>query len=388
MRPTPAEIDARAAKLYASLQEQGIPLDGAALHQLKDAYRTALSSELAALEHLVGFWPNPNSTDSYVRIARKYGVELPRTPTGRPRTDELITERLGREITAIAMLANARRLRRKVSVLTSLAERLCRERIYPTYHLDAELGRAHAGGDANPMNWEPEIQRLVREPGKRIVVADYERMELKVLATLSGDEQLCQDLKRDPYLEAARSIFDTPNPGPEQRAAAKIATLASIYGQCERGLAAKLHMPTWKARQIQARWAQRYPKATTYLHNLVERGRVEGKAVSYHGRLKVIPASRPPDARDRLVINSPIQNTAGDLARIGFCTLFEDGRTTELGISLLTTVHDSIIMAIPQDASLNQVNTLVRECLVERNDPAFALSINIKVGDNWADARE
>jgi DNA polymerase I-like protein with 3'-5' exonuclease and polymerase domains len=386
VNPFLQQLDARAARLYAHLQDQGILLDGAALHQLLDSSRAALTHALSVLERLTGFRPNPNSPHDYVRIARQAGQELPRTPSGRPRTAASITAQLGHQIPALALLTNARRLRRKVSLLSGLARRLRGGRVFPTYWLDPELGRAHAGGAANPMNWEPDLQRLVTVPGKWILVADYQRLELKVLATLSSDPQLQRDLQHDPYLAAARSLFQTPNPSPAQRAQAKTATLASVYGQSPRGLATQLHVPIETARQLQWQWAQRYPHATAYLRLLVDRGRATGQALSYHGRTKLIPTDRPLDARDRLAINSPIQNTAGDLARIGFCHLFEDGRTRQLGLELITTVHDAIVLASAHGTDLEPVRAHLQDCLVDRNDPAFGLSIAIKVGANWADA--
>jgi DNA polymerase I-like protein with 3'-5' exonuclease and polymerase domains len=386
MHPFLDQLDARAARLYAHLQAQGIPLDAAAIRQLKDSCRATLTHALGVLERRTGFRPNPNSTHDYVRIARQAGQELPRTPSGRPRTAAVITERLGQQIPALALLTNARRLRRKLSLLAGLASRLQGGRVFPTYFLNPELGRAHAGGAASPMNWEPEIQRLVTVPGKWILVADYQRLELKVLATLSRDQQLQRDLQHDPYLAAARSLFHTPNPNPAQRAQARTATLANIYRQSPRGLAAQLDVPIATARQLQRQWANRYPHATAYLRLLIDRGRATGQATSYHGRTKLLPSDRPLDARDRLAINSPIQNTAGDLARLGFCHQFEEGRTQQLGLELITTVHDAIVLASAHGTDLEPVRAHLQDCLVDRNDPAFGLSLTIKIGQNWADA--
>lgn len=383
---TAKEINAKASALYAKIQVTGIPIDTQALQDLINKNKQQLDEMLKDLQGKFGFLPNPNKADHYAQIAEKAGYPLPKSPTGKTKTDVWTIERAAKDVPALVELSNARKVRMKLSKLESLSKSVKDGKVYPTYSLDEELGRTHAGGDANPMNWEPDMQGLVKDGDNTILVVDYERMEPKVLATLSADKQFQADLKADPYTELAKTIFNTQQISPEQRSVAKVAMLASIYGQEDRVLAARLGVSVYQAARIQAAWHKRYPQAFNFLQQLKQSGRATGQAVSYHGRVKAL--NKPdPEANDRLAVNSVMQNTAGDLARIGFANVASDPRVDQLGVKIITTVHDSMILSIPKGVDVEEVKTIVKQDMVDGNDSNFGLSISFKQGSAWGTAR-
>jgi DNA polymerase-1 len=378
------DIDNLARPFYDSLSQRGIPLNLETLRSQKDVEQKKLDAILHDLEQKFGFLPNPNRSDDYAKIAQMKGYPLPTTPTGRPKTDEWTIARAEKQVPELKSLQQARSVRRRVSILTNLESVARDNRVYPTYSLDPTLGRTHSGGDANPMNFSPEIEQPhVAIPGHSILVADYSRIEPKVLAFLSQDNQLQQDLKGDPYYSLAKTAFNTPNPTPDQRNKGKVAFLAMIYGTTPKGLAAQLSIPLYAAEKIMAAWHKRYPGASSFIKQSIEEGRNQGYAESFHGRRK--PLDKPdPEANDRLAFNSKIQNTSGDLSRIGFTNAASNSELKQLGVEILTTVHDSLVMSVPHGANLDRIKSLLKYEMVDRNDPRFDLAVEFKLGDTWA----
>lgn len=380
------DIEDKARLFYNRLQTRGIPVSEEVLEYLRRENEQGLDRLLSSVEQKVGFRPNPNRQDDYAQVARMMGCELPKTPTGTYRTDEYTIERFCKKVPELAVLQQARRVRRKVSILTNLKAAAKQGRIYPDYVIHPGLGRTHSGGAANPMNFSKEEQTAVQQQGYQILVADYSRIEPKVLAVLSGDSQLQMDLSRDPYLELARTAFNVENPTPAQRNQAKTAFLAMLYGTTSKGLAVQLGIRDYQAQKIMTAWHRRYPTASLYMEELRRRGRQYGYAESYHGRRT--PLNKPiPEANDRLAVNSVIQNTAGDLSRIGFVNVENNLELAQMGVRVLTTVHDSLVMLVPQDADLERIASLVRREMVEGNDPKFGLSVEFSVGPSWASVK-
>lgn len=379
------DIDTRIRPFYDHLQKQGIPVDSVKLQKAAQIHQLTMDGILDSLQAKYGFRPNPNRPEDYAKIAQAAGHALPKSPTGKTKTDEWTIERAAKDVPDLKQLQKARSVRRNVSVLNSIGSSVKNGRVYPEYKMDPELGRTHAGGDVNPMNWSKDEQSAVSMPGHQILIADYERLEIKVLAAMSNDPTLKNDLAGDPYIELAKSIFKTNAPSKEQRAQAKIAMLATLYGQTDKGLAAQLGVPTYQAIKIQQAWHKRYPEASKFMLGLVANGRLNGHAQSHHGRIKKLDKPTP-EANDRLAVNSPVQNTGGDLSRLGFHNVWSDHKLKELGVQPLTTVHDSIILAVPLGVDINQVKQLVEKAMTEIDHPEFGLTVSFKVGPSWQEA--
>jgi len=386
---THTEIETEARGLYDHLQSEGIPFDSTSLKTHQTTVNAEYDAILDGLEAKYGFRPNPNRPDDYAKVAQAAGHELPKNPTsGRYKTDEWTIERAAKVVPDLKVLQKARSVRRKLSILTNLGTNMKGGKVYPTYHFDPTLGRTHAGGDANPMNFEEDIQNHVQLPGHTILVVDYSRIEPRVLSTLSKDPTLISDMASDPYRKLAQSTFKVENPTPTQRAQAKVVFLAIPYGKTVKGVAAELGIRPDQAEKIMNAWHARYSVASAYLQDLINKGRTNGYAESYHGRQKPLDKRLPdgtvdPDANDRLAVNSVIQNTAGDLARIGFINVRKNPELATLGVKYITTVHDSMVLAVPTGVDLDKVKSIIRTEMVDKNDSQFGLNIEFKSGPSW-----
>lgn len=405
------QIDSRVHPMYREMESQGIPMDDQSLQNLIAAKTLTLNNIKQKIAQQVGFVPSATDPKDWQKVAQHFGVSLPAGSRG-PKTDEWTIKKFRDQVPLLLDMQEARKVTLSLSLIQKLRQtaqnRLQaegRHTIHPTYEHHDELGRVHSGGEANPMNWTDDVRGLVSIPGYYIVEADYKALELRVLMRLSNDPILERDLAGDIHTEVAKAIFGTNNPTYEQRQVAKVVTYATMFGGSEGTVAGPINesrkaeaeaqgkknykkMSYDEAGKLQDAWRAKYPIASAYLDQL---GSATSHAVSYHGRQKELPqpTSVDPDeyesqlaAKRRLAINSPIQNTGGDLAKVGFANLFEDPRIHTLGVRLITTRHDSIVMAVPDKVPQDVVKRVITEDM-ESADPHFGLQVEVKFGKAW-----
>lgn len=408
------QIDKRALAMYESLVLEGIPINPQKAETLLNENRAKLNQILQEINQVEGFIPNPNKGEDWQKIASKYNVTLPRTSRG-PKTDVWTVKRYKDKIPTLTKLSEAKSFIRTISLLESVYKKALanfktrgQNRIYPEYRIEPDLGRVHSMGEANPMNWTPEQRDLVSLDGYYIVEADYKAIELVVLAVLSRDPNLLKDLLQpDIHQNVGEDIFKTKTLTSDQRDATKAITYGTMYGAPESTVANQVNdarkqraiaegkdpdkirkMSYAEAKRHQDAWYARYSEAAAYIDAL---GSATNEAVSYHGRIKKLPPvdSLDPEEREkqkgtrrRLAINSPIQNTASDLAKKGFVNVWEDPRINYMGAKIITTRHDSISLLVPDDVPREDIERILRENM-EGIDENFPLKVDFKYGKSW-----
>jgi DNA polymerase I-like protein with 3'-5' exonuclease and polymerase domains len=393
--------------MYREMETSGIPLDPELLQNLIVQKSRQLNEIKQKISQQVGFIPSPSDPKDWQKVAQASGVSLPLGSRG-PKTDEWTVKRFRDQVPLLLDMQKGRSINLSLSSLRKI-QLLAQNRLQaegkhsvnPTYEHHDDLGRVHSGGEANPMNWTDDLRGTVKIPGYYIVEADYKALELRVLMRLSNDPDLERDLNGDVHTEVAKAIFETNNPTHEQRQIAKVVTYATMYGggpgnvygpvnESRRAEAEQNSKKFYKkmtpdeALKLQEAWKKKYPVASAYLEQL---SNATTHAISYHGRRKELPppdmsAEDPYAARKRLAINSPIQNTGGDLAKLGFANIYEDPRIYTLGVRLITTRHDSIVMAVPDKVPQDVISRVIKEDL-ESADPHFGLQIDIKFASAW-----
>ena len=234
-RFTCEQIDSRAKILYEKMHETGIPINLLRLKSFIIRKQQELVKLKSEVNQVCGFIPNPNQVHDWQRVASFFGETLPVGSRG-PKTDEFTVRRFRKEVPLLLKMAEARRVRRDVSIAEKLMlvvvnrakiEKRCT--VHPTYYMNSELGRTHSGGEANPMNWTVDYQLMVQEEGRVFCKADYKALELTVLAQMSQDPVLLEDLKGDVHTQVAKTVYHVEEINSEQRDVAKIVTYGTMY---------------------------------------------------------------------------------------------------------------------------------------------------------------
>lgn len=191
-----------------------------------------------------------------------------------------------------------------------------------------------------------------RKPGYLFVAADYSQIELRVLADLTGEEKLIKAFKdgNDVHLETASWVFGLPPEEitPEQRRFAKVVNFGLLYGMSAFGLAQRLGIPRVAAQKMVERYFSVLPSVKDYIHRSVAEAKERGYTVSLFGRIRPLSevatiAGRGNNPIDRVAMNTPLQSTAADIAKIALFRFEEVLKKDFPDARIVLQIHDSII---------------------------------------------
>jgi DNA polymerase-1 len=246
--------------------------------------------------------------------------------------------------------------------------------------------------------WAIKFRRAIK-PGKyggaqRIfIAADYSQIELRVLAHLSGEERLLEAFgnNRDIHLETASWVFSLP-PGEitqEQRRFAKTVNFGLLYGMGAHGLASRMGITRPQAAGIIGRYFSVLPKVKSYLDASAKEAKSRGYTISAIGRIRPLSEVTTVDGRggasiDRVAVNTPIQSTAADIAKVAlirFQSLIARDHPDTL---LVLQVHDSLICeTLPEKA--DEIESLLVSTMESVNYIDVPLKAEPKRGYSLAD---
>ncbi len=236
---------------------------------------------------------------------------------------------------------------------------------------------------------------FVPRPGTELLVADYNQVELRCIAHLSGDPGLIGAFARgdDIHTATASRVFGVPADvvSHAQRAKAKMVSYGLAYGMEAYGLAQRLGVEVAEAREILDAYFEAFPSVHSYMEATVAQARARGYTETLFGRRRPIPELASSNARlraagERQAMNAGIQGLAADIFKIALVHLDERLRSDELASTLILQVHDEVLLEVPPDER-DRVSALTRDVMVGAADLSVPLEVNLAFGANWADAK-
>jgi len=241
-----------------------------------------------------------------------------------------------------------------------------------------------------------EIRKaFIAAPGFKLLSADYSQIELRVIAAISGDDNMKEAFIRDEDIHAstARALFNLPPDAEvdrEARRKAKEVNFGIPYGVSAFGLAGRLDISNSEGKAIIDAYFDRFPKIKAYMDETVVFARGNGYVKTLGGRrrhIRDIHASNV-NARqfaERTAINTPIQGSAADLIKLAMIRL--DRRFREEGLSsrMLLQVHDELVFEVAE-AETDRVMAVVKQEMESAMDIGVPLKAEMGVADNWLDA--
>lgn len=236
---------------------------------------------------------------------------------------------------------------------------------------------------------------FVPAPGHTLLVADYNQIELRVIAHLAGDPGLVGAFEsgQDIHTTTAARVFgvDPAEVRGDQRAKAKMVSYGLAYGMESYGLAQRLSIPVPEAQQILDAYFEAFPNVRAYMERTVAEARSKGYTETLMGRRRPIPELsssnfRIRQAGERQAMNAGIQGLAADIFKVA---LVELDRALEAGGSesrVVLQVHDEVILEVPPDER-DRAAELVRSTMATACDLRVPLEVNLSFGDTWAEAK-
>lgn len=224
--------------------------------------------------------------------------------------------------------------------------------------------------------------------------ADYSQIELRVLAHLSGDEELIRAYQegQDIHRSTAAKVFHTPfdEVTDLQRRGAKAVNFGIVYGISAFGLSQDLGVSRKEAEEIIAQYFASYPAIKEYLDGLVASAREKGYAETMFGRRRPVPELTSSNFMqrsfgERIAMNSPIQGTAADIIKIAMIRVAEALRREKLQARIVLQVHDELLIETPAGEQ-EAVRGILQKEMPAAAELQVPLEIGIEEGGNWYEA--
>ena len=235
---------------------------------------------------------------------------------------------------------------------------------------------------------------FVAEEGKKIISADYSQIELRLIAELSGEDNMIKAFQNgeDIHASTASKLFKIPldQVDKTQRSQAKTVNFGIIYGQGAFALAEQTGLSRTEAKQMIDSYYENYPKLKIFMTEQVEKARKNGFVETILGRkrhLKDINSNNfvVRGHAERNAVNAPIQGSAADVIKIAMIDI--DRALSEGGFKtkMLLQVHDELLFEVPEE-EIEPIKALIKEKMESAVKTKVPLIVEVGVGNNWLEA--
>jgi len=238
-------------------------------------------------------------------------------------------------------------------------------------------------------------EAFVPSAGRRLLVADYDQVELRAIAHLSGDPGLTSAFAagEDIHRTVAARVFgvDRDSVTHEQRSTAKMVSYGLAYGMEAYGLAQRLAVPVEEAKEILDAFFGAFPSVHDYMDRAVAEARTNGYTVTTFGRRRPLPDLESSNhqvrqAAERQAMNAGIQGLAADLFKMALIRLDSGLEAGGYASDLVLQVHDEVLVDVDPDES-DAVAELTETALTGAVELSVPLKVAMSWGSSWAEAK-
>ncbi len=399
------EIEMPLVFVLYHMEREGILVKG---QELKD-YGERLQVRISLLEQeiydLAGEKFNINSPKQlgvilFEKLQMPYGKK---TKTGYSTAAEVL-EKLAQEYPLVSLILEYRQLTKlKSTYADGLSAFIGQDgRIHGKFHQTITATGRISSADPNLQNIpvRTELGRQLRKvfvpkPGYVFLDADYSQIELRVLAHVSGDQQLIQAYReaRDIHAITASQVFHVPldQVSDLERRNAKAVNFGIVYGISSFGLSQDLSITRKEAQEYIEQYFKTYPGIKNFLDTAVADAKEKGYAVTLFGRRRPVPELKSGNFMqrsfgERVAMNSPIQGTAADIIKIAMVRVHQELKKAKLDSRLILQVHDELLIEAKEE-ELDQVKEILKREMMGAAKLEVPLEIDMHTGESWYDAK-
>jgi DNA polymerase-1 len=235
---------------------------------------------------------------------------------------------------------------------------------------------------------------IPRDEHHILLAADYSQVELRVIAALSGEENMIKAFNegQDIHAATAARVFGVApdKVDREMRSKAKAVNFGIIYGQGAFGLAQNLNIKRGEAKEIIDNYYEKFPGLKQYQDENIKFARDNGYVETILGRRRYLPDITSGNAvvrgfAERNAINAPIQGSAADIIKIAMNKIHDLFREKQFRSKMIMQVHDELVF----DAHVEELETirpLIVEAMQNAYELAVPLAVDVDTGENWLEA--
>ena len=337
----------------------------------------------------------------------KLDAKAKKTKTGQYATGEDVLQKMAAKHKIVDDILNFRELTKlKSTYVDSFSELINPKtgRVHTSYAQAVAVTGRLSSTNPNLQNIPIRTERgreirkafIPREKGRVLVSADYSQIELRIVAAISGDPNMCEAFKlgKDIHTATAAKVYGIKEDDvtKEMRYKAKSVNFGIIYGQGAFGLAENLNISRTEAKEIIDNYKKEFPNIQLYMDQQINNAKELGFVETLMGRkrwLRDINSSNftVRGFAERNAINSPIQGSAADMIKLAMIKIHAEMKKTKWESKMILQVHDELVFdAVEKE--LPALKELILKCMKEAMvlPNGVPVEAEVGVGKNWLEA--
>ncbi|MEX1190857.1 MAG: DNA polymerase I [Brumimicrobium sp.] len=402
------EVEMPLVEVLKGMEQEGINLDIESLHKFSKELEISLNEIEKEVVELAGEEFNldsPRQLGTILFDKLEISKKAKKTKSGQYSTSEDTLQKHINDHKIVPLILDYRSLRKLKSTYVDPLPNL----------VDENDGRLHthymqtvaATGRLSSTN--PNLQNIpIRTPKGReirkafvpknddylLMAADYSQIELRIIASLSGDQNMIDAFQNglDIHAATAAKVYgvNIDEVTREQRSNAKAVNFGIIYGQSAFGLAQNLGISRKEAKSIIDSYFEQYPTIKSYMDKSKEVAKEKGYVETIMKRRRYLPDIKSANAivrgyAERNAINAPIQGSAADVIKVAMINVYNRMKKEQLESRMLLQVHDELVFDVLKSEE-DQMRKLVKEEMENAVKIDVPLDVEMELAENWLEA--
>ncbi len=403
-----AEVEMPLVKVLAEMERNGVKLDVAALAKFSEELgRDIKILETQIHEHAGESFniASPRQLGDILFGKMKLSEKAKKTKTGQYSTGEEILVKLEGKHAIIRDILDYRSLTKlKSTYVDALPELVSKydNRIHTSYNQTVAATGRLSSTNPNLQNIPirtikgKEIRRafVPKDDEHILFAADYSQVELRIIASMSGDEAMISDFNEgiDIHTATASRVYDVKleDVSSDIRRNAKTVNFGIIYGISAFGLSERLGIPRKESKTIIENYFEKYNGIKSFMDSCVEFAKEKGYVETLMGRRRYLKdiTSRNAIVRgfaERNAINAPIQGSSADMIKVAMIRVYEAMKKAGLKSKMILQVHDELVFDARKE-ELAELQIIVEKEMREALELRVPVVVEMNTGENWLDA--
>ena len=402
------EIEIPLLKTLAKMEIEGINLDVKFLKKLSERTTNELEDITKEIYELAGEEFNISSPKQLGEVLfdkMKITNKPKKTKTGQYSTSEEVLNELSSKSDLVKLVLKFRSISKLLNTyINSLPKQLDKytNRIHTEYvQTVASTGRLSS---INPnlqnipirTNRGREVRKafIARNKDYFLMAADYSQIELRIIASLSNEENMINAFKKkeDIHASTASAVFNVPinQVSKEQRSNAKVVNFGIIYGVSAFGLSNQTNLNRTESKELIEKYFEKYPKLKQYINNQISFARNNGYVETVLGRRRYLKDINSQNsvvrgAAERNAINAPVQGSAADIIKIAMINIQKKLSKGNYKSKMLLQIHDELVFDVFKP-ELNEMIELTKNEMEKAFEINVPLTVDLNYGLNWLEA--
>ncbi|KIO53619.1 DNA polymerase I [Flavobacterium hibernum] len=403
------EIEIPLVSVLAAMETEGIRLDVEFLNAMSKEMDVEIKSLEQQIYETAGEKFNlasPKQLGDVLFDKMKIGgAKQKKTKTGQYATGEEVLTYLANDNPIVKQILDWRQMVKLQSTyILALPEQVDKktQRVHTDYMQTVAATGRLSSNNPNLQNIPIRTERgrqirkafVARDENHTLISADYSQIELRIIAALSGEENMIAAFKNgeDIHKATAAKVFDVPleEVSREQRSNAKTVNFGIIYGVSAFGLSNQTSLSRSESAALIEAYYKTYPRLKSYIQEQIEFAREKGYVQTILGRrryLKDINSANAVvrSAAERNAVNAPIQGSAADVIKIAMINIHKKLKEENWKSKMLLQVHDELVFDVHKD-ELEKIQPMIKHEMENAFIMSVPLDVELGMGKDWLEA--